>query len=152
MALGPIRAAIKAAMESVPDVGTVTDYEPWATREEDLRRFFKPHAAAPFRGWTITRESTGERAVTHDSNFETHLMVIRGYQALTGEGASEREFQDLVETVRDRLRQEEVGLFGQLCQFAGPATVRIVEARLYAGVLVHYCEIVLPCTEHVSRT
>ncbi len=152
MSLATIRSAIKAALETVSNVGTVTDFEPYVLREEDLKRYFKPTDSVPFRGWTITRESTTERDITSESNFSMHLFVIRGYQALNSEGATEKEFQDLIEAVRVRLRQEEVGLFGQICQFVAPPNVRIVEARTFTDVLVHYCEITLPCTEHVDRS
>src|SRR5262245_60526037 len=112
MALAEIRAAIAAALAEVANIGKVTPYEPYATREEDFKAFFLDDDLGYVLGWSITREATSERDRDTEGNLATHLMVIRGYRALSTGGATETEFQDLIEAVRTRLRREQVYQFG----------------------------------------
>lgn len=150
MSLATIRSAIKTALEAVASIGVVTDYEPLATRREDFERFFKPPGQAYVRGWTITRESTVERDDTTESNWSDHLFVIRGYGTLGTDGASEKTFQDLVESVLTALRAEQRNQLGGAATIVGPPSVRIFEPRSFGGYLVHYVEIALRCSEIVT--
>ena len=152
MSLATIRTALQAAMQTVSGVGIVTDYEPLAQRKEDFERFFKSSALAYVLGWTITRESTAERDADTEQNWSEHLLVLRGFRPVGTEGATEKAFQDLIETVRVRLRTEQRDQLGGTATFVGPPQVRIVEPRNFSGYLVHYCEITLRCTELVSIT
>jgi hypothetical protein len=146
MALENIRTAMKTALLEVPGIGVVTDHEPLATRKEDFEGFFK-HADLPYvQGWTITRESTGERASSTAATRRDHLMVVRGYRAIGATGATEKAFQDLVEAVCVRLRRELRDQYGGIAA-ASPPTVRVVEPRSFAGYLVHYVEIAQTCSE-----
>ena len=149
MSVAILRAAIKTAIESVASVGVVTDYEPYVRTEAEIKIFFQVAEATQLLGWTVTRERTEERDSSTGLDMDQHLMVLRGYAAVNANAASEKAFQDLIETVRARLRQERVNGFGG--QFnVHPPNVRTVEARLLSGVLVHYCEITLPCDELVA--
>lgn len=150
MSLAEIRAGLKGALEDVPRIGLVTDYEPWARREEDFRRYFFDPALGYILGWSITRQATTEVDDTHDENTATHLMVIRGYRALADGAATEKDFQDLIETVRARLRLEQRARFGKICLAVGPPQVRTVEARLFADYLVHYVEITQQVQEAIG--
>jgi hypothetical protein len=76
--------------------------------------------------------------------------VVRAYHAVDNAGASEKVLQDLVELVRAAIRAEEATCWTGLVQFVGHPQVRIFEARLFGGVLVHYCELTLVVTEHVT--
>src|SRR5574337_595473 len=73
--------------------------------------------------------------------------VVRGYAVLANSGATEKDFQDLIEIVRTRLRQEEVGHYGGVCLNVFPPQARLVEPRMFEGVLVHYCELTQRCQE-----
>jgi hypothetical protein len=159
VSLRDIRHAIKKAMDDIPAVGLVNDFEPWARREEDFRRYFWSPELEFILGWTITREATEETDDSHDpANFSTHVMVIRGYRALADGASTEKQFQDLIEIVRVRLRAEQVsvddrgnvcgGLNGT-CLRVAPPQVRIVEVRTFGDFLVHYCELLLRCTEEL---
>jgi hypothetical protein len=147
MSLGDIRTAIQGAMQEVPSVGIVNDFEPWARREEEFRRYFFDRPLEHIRGWTITRQATEEIDNTLDGNFSTHLMVIRGYRALADGASTERDFQDLIEAIRTRLRAEQYGHFGGVCTLVGPPQVRVVEVRSFSDYLVHYAEITVECME-----
>ena len=106
MSLADIRTAIQGAMQEIADVGIVNDFEPWARREEEFRAYFLHPALQHIRGWTITRQATTETDDTLDGNFSTHLMIVRGYRALADGASTEKDFQDLVEAIRTRLRAE----------------------------------------------
>ena len=149
MSVAVLRAAIKTAVESVANVGLVHDYEPYLKSDAELRTFFQVTDAAALLGWTITRERTEERDAFTDLDMDSHLMVIRGYAAMQGQAASEKAFQDTIEAVRTRLRQERVNRFGGLFD-VHPPNVRTVEAREYVGKGVHYCEITMACDEVVA--
>jgi hypothetical protein len=150
MSLADIRSAIQGAMQEVPSVGIVNDFEPWARREEEFRVYFFDRALQHIRGWTITRQATNEIDDTLDGNFSTHLMVIRGYRALADGASTEKDFQDLIEAIRTRLRQEQYGHFGGVCVMVAPPQVRVVEVRAFSDYLVHYAEIGLDCTEQLK--
>jgi hypothetical protein len=144
LTLADIRTVIKAAMEEVPGVGLVNDFEPYIQTETELKQFFQPQVDAGLLGWTITREKTEELDATTEANFRDHLMVIRGYAVVSLQAASEKAFQDLIEAVCDRFRQAQVDDFNAQVATGRP-NVRIVEARQFTNTLVHYCEITLVC-------
>lgn len=154
MALADIRAAIATVMGEVPGIGVVNAFDPLAQRKEDLEAFFRPAVsvgilAGYLLGWAITRESTIERDATTEQNFAEHVMVIRGYRTLGAGGATETDFQDLVELLRARLRREQRDQLLGSATFVGPPSVRILEPRKFSEYLVHYVELVLRCTEVV---
>lgn len=151
MSLATIRSAIQTTMQAVADIGVVTDFEPWATRKERFLTYFKAEALAYMQGWTITRESTLERKRDQQrTNSRVHVMVIRGYRAMDQEGTTEKDFQNLIETVCAALRVKELDHLDGTALLVGPPAVRIVETRTFAEYLVHYGEIALPVTEEVT--
>lgn len=150
MSLAQIRAALKATILTVPNRGVVSDFEPAVTREEDLKTYFLDPALGYILGWSMTRETTAVRDATNMSDFEDHLLVLRAYRAVDAAGASEKQLQDLVELVRTAIRAEEAPCWSGLVQFVGHPQVRIFEARLFGAVLVHYCEVTVLVTEHVT--
>lgn len=150
MSLAQIRAALKTTIETVPNVGIVNDFEPAVQREEDFKTYFLDPDLDYILGWSMTRETTTERDATYQSDFEDHLIVLRAYRAIDNAGASEKELQDLVELVRTAIRAEEATCWTGLVQFVGHPQVRIFEARLFGAVLVHYCEVTVLVTEHVT--
>lgn len=150
MSLAQIRTALKATVETVPNVGVVTEFEPAVTREEDLTTYFVDSELGYILGWSMTRETTTGRDATNMSDFEEHLLVLRGYRAVDNKGESEKELQDLVELVRTAIRAQEATCWNGLVQFVGHPNVRIFEARLFGAVLVHYCEVTVLVTEHVT--
>ncbi|HJR01840.1 MAG TPA: hypothetical protein VKA83_09425 [Methylomirabilota bacterium] len=148
--LADVRGSIKSAMEEITGIGVVTDFEPYFRTEAEIKQFFQATEDTALLGWTITRERSEETDVTiGEINEREHLMVIRGYAALNLKAASEKAFQDLVETVCDRLRQEQIGDFDNEIA-TGKPNVRTVEARFLGNDLCHYAEITLPCTVRVA--
>jgi len=158
--LADVRAALKARMETVADIGVVNDFEPAVRREADLRTHFKHADLDYLLGWSISRESATEigEGISDCTHLCQHLFVIRGYYALDGSnGDTANDFDALVEAVRTKLRLEARDVLQAAAptaqaQFVGPPEVRIIEPREYGGVLVHYAEITLRITEHVTLT
>ena len=150
MSLATSRAALVDTVEAVPSIGVVSDFEPAVTRDEDLQTYFYDSTLGYILGWSLTREATTCRDATNSSDFEDHLLVLRGYRAVDNKGASETAFQDLIELVRTAIRSEEADCWDGLVQFVGHPQVRIVEARVYGSVLCHYCELTVLITEHVT--
>lgn len=151
MALSDIRTKLKAVLDGVTSIGVVTDFEPWANRKERFDVYFKSAALAYMQGWTITRESSIEEKRHQERvNSRRHLMVIRGYRALDTEGATEKTFQDLIETICGALRAKELDQLDGTALLVGPPQVRIAEARMFSDYLVHYVEITMAVTEEVS--
>jgi hypothetical protein len=148
MALSDCRGALKALLVAITAIGPVVDYEPYSERVEDLLTLFKSPALGYLQGWTITREASAERDKDTESNWREHLFVIRGYKALSG--ASETDFQDLIETICASLRAAQDDALGGVATLVGPPSVRIVQPRVFAGVLVHYTEIAQRVTEAVA--
>lgn len=150
MSLAAIRTALATTIQTVPAIGVVTAFEPAVTRDEDLKTYFLDEGLGYILGWSITRESTTARDATTSSDFDAHLLVIRGYRALDNAGASETALQDLAELVRTAIRAERNTCWNGLVQFIDAPQVRVFESRLFGAVLVHYCELTVLITEHVT--
>jgi hypothetical protein len=156
--LADVRAAIKARLSAITNIGVVNDFEPAVRREEDLRTHFKHTDLDYLLGWSISRESATERHENECQNLSEHIFVLRGYRALDGtDGDTEKSFETLVETVRTTFRPEvrdvlQAAAPTAIAQFVGPPEVRIIEPREFGGVLVHYAEITLRITELVTLT
>jgi hypothetical protein len=149
MGLAAIRTQLKTVLEGVANIGIIHDYERWAAEWSTVLETFKVTIQGEDRiqAWTITRETTPAVDLDTERELRRHLMVMRGYRALDDSVGSEKEFQDLIETVCTALRGQRAGGLGGLVTELGPAQVRVVEHRLLASVLVHYAEITMQAEE-----
>lgn len=149
-----ICAALQARLETVPQIGVVTGWEPLANTRAEFETYFKAPTLAYVLGWSITRESTAVGPYTMGKNLQLHQLVIRGYRALDNAAATEREFQDLIEAVTAALRLEETGKFNAGAIQVAPPQVRLVEPRLFGfgdgAALMHYAELGLEVAEAVT--
>lgn len=144
MSLSIIRTEIKGIMDGVTDIGVVHDYERLATDWIKFLSFYKPAGKNYIRGWSITRQKSPEKGNGEDDTAahqyrRMHNMVIRGYYGLKDSDASEKVFQDLVETVCDTFRGKPT-LNGK-ADDSSPPQVDIFETRMFGTVLCHYVEI-----------
>lgn len=101
------RAALKALLLTVPDVGVVHDIEPYARSEADFRAcyLFTPAAgSAHVRGWFIRRTATREAELSLNTVLNTHSWSITGMLALDFAARSEDTFDGLVEAIRHAYR------------------------------------------------
>jgi hypothetical protein len=154
MPFADIRPAVKAVLEAVDGVGVVSDFEPWVRRLEELKTFFQPENEDALRGWTISRESVVESygSLSRGEAEARHAVVIRGYMSVSQQGATERTFQDLVDTVTAALLAQSLddAKFNQTVDYVEPPIVRAIEHREFSNDFVHYCEIVVGCRERVA--
>ncbi len=80
--------------------------------------------------------------------FDIHTVVIQGVLSLRDKSETEIQFQDLVDAVMTKLRlnNQLSGTSFTPIEFAVP----IQEHRTFAGVLVHFAEIVFEAVEDVG--
>jgi len=93
----------------------------------------------------VSRVQTAEAFDGFGKVERTHQFKIYGVLALKDDDATEVTFQALVEGVCTALRTN--GTLNSTAEESGPPQVPVLEPRLFGGVLVHYCEIVLEATE-----
>lgn len=160
------RAAIKAVLESVSDIGQVHDYERYADDWEDfISLFLAENIGADdekmLRGWTISLQGIptsdqitfGSPGASGTTQVD-YSYVIRGYHAVKDETASEKEWITLCAAVKTALDADtslhsgvyDDGANGNFV--SGKATMR-TDFRMFSEILCHYTEIVLPVTEVV---
>jgi len=142
-----IRAAIKSVMESVPGVGAVYDYLRWTADPATYEALFV--SGGHVRFWTISRASVDDARRYTEQVDEVHTVVLRGYLGLDDASASEKTFQDLVDSVRAALRENYT--LGGAAWNSGPEMHTAVEHRQFGDVLCHYCEITFPVRERKDR-
>ena len=141
MSLAAIRSQIKIILESVPSVGTVYDYLRW---DEDWKGFFNLFNSS--RGWMITRVSTVEdRELAHNLNTRIHTFQIIGFMFLKDEAASEKTFQNLIETICDTFRANPT--LNNTALDSDPLEVTLVENRIFGSIVVHYTQLTLRVKE-----
>ncbi len=136
------RAAIVAALSSVPDIGEVHDRERYAKDNATFAALFlfQPTSGAKhLRGWTLRRSATREHSPNLRRTLNEHTWTLRGYLAFNDADASELVLDDLVEQFRAVVRNDPT--LGGVCQ-PGPLDdetdgVQVTDAGavLFAGAL-----------------
>lgn len=138
------RAAIVAALSSVPEIGIVHDRERYAS---DNAKFAALYLYTPtggkqhIRGWWLRRSSTAEHSPNVARTVNVHTWTVRGYMAFADADVTELVLDDLVEQFRAVVRADPT--FGGACQ-PGPLDadadgVQVTDAGPvnFAGVLCH---------------
>lgn len=138
------RAAIVAALASVPEIGHVHDRERYAKDEAAFRAmylFTPTGGTAHLRGWWLRRSATREHSPNVARSINTHTWTVRGYLAFADAQASELLLDDLVEQFRAIVRADPT--LGGVVQ-PGPLDdsedgVQVTDAGPvhFAGVLCH---------------
>lgn len=141
------RAAIVAALVSVPEIGIVHDRERYAASNSAFQALYlytPPGGVQQVRGWWLRRSATAEHSPNTRRTVNTHTWVIRGYQAFRDADATELVLDGLVEQFRAVVRADPT--LGGVCQ-PGPLAsdgdgadgVQVVDAGAvnFAGVLCH---------------
>ena len=145
------RAAIVAALASVPEIGVVHDRERYAPGNSDFaaQYLYTPPAGAPMagphiRGWWLRRSSTAESSPNTRRTVNVHTWTVHGYLAFRDAEASELVLDGLVEQFRAVVRADPT--LGGACQPGPLATrddstdgVQVTDAGPvnFAGVLCH---------------
>lgn len=151
-----IRAAIKARLETVPDIGVVNDYQRWLEQHSQLRALYIATIAGAeqLRGWFISRVSYTEVLVDSDRWSIGTTWRIRGFMALNDANASEKAMDDLVEAAADAFRAApDLGgvVFSTLDPESQQIGLQLVkqEPVLFASVLCHSADCRL-FTQHLK--
>ena len=165
--------AISSEISSVAEAGRVHSYQRWSAdlgKYLDLFRWEASDGLAQIRGWVLTRERAGEEAASIGSSAaggftpvglvrRTHTFLLFGIMSAEDAVGSEVAFQDLLEDICDRFRDNKTL---RLLDESGaprvrslerlqPPQVDMIELRTFGSVLCHYAEIRLQAIERIRR-
>ncbi|OGL68814.1 MAG: hypothetical protein A3J27_12115 [Candidatus Tectomicrobia bacterium RIFCSPLOWO2_12_FULL_69_37] len=169
-----IGEGIAAELEAVADVGRVHLYQRYAadlSKYLDFFRWAAPDGRSQIRGWVVTRESArealGSAASSQPGGFvpagvnrRVHTFLLFGVMGLEDGTQSEVAFQDLVEAVCDRFRDNRalrlLGPEGEpraaTLERLQPPRVDSVEVRRFGAVLCHAAEVRVEAVERITRS
>lgn len=158
MAWKDIRDEIKTLLLAVTDIGQVHVVLRHTTHWEEVFARHKDAALGELRDWEITRtaeelelEAFGNLLSTEPFYRRTHQVLIQGVLAVDDKEPpdhSEEVFQDLVEAVVTKLRQN--NLLNEKVLLHIEPQVTTIGHDTFAGVLVHRAEIRFPAIERVG--
>lgn len=137
-----IRAAIKAKIESVADIGPVHDYLRYAKNNLALATLYKNTTTGRLNGWTFFRESLRMLEIDIGAGRRLDAWRLYGYMALDDADASATLLQTQIESIRAAFLADRTlgGLVIDLKDLkerdarVGVQT-EIVEPWMFAGVL-----------------
>lgn len=148
MSLATIRAAIRAKLEAVADIGRVHDYERFAKEPAPFLALYKDPRDGRLRGWWFDRVSTRELDRDTGTVRRIHTWRITGYLGLEDADATGKSLQDLVEAITDAFRSDRT-LGGTVLDLRdmtvedAPAGVQVdaIDTVMLAGVLCHRAQL-----------
>ena len=166
-----IGKAIADELRQVPGIGQVHEFQRYAHDLAKYLGFFRASGnggAARLLGWMVTRESASEGLgsaaapgsfVPAGTNRRVHTFLLFGVMGLEDGTATELEFQDLIEAVCDRFRDNSVL---QLLDAEGkrrvatlerlqPPQLDAVDVRQFGAALCHAAEIRIQAIERIVR-
>lgn len=157
MSLATHRAAIAAALNTVPDIGQVHDHEPYGRTEVDFRSLYgwtDASGQTQVRGWFLQRTRTAEGTPNSGRTINTHTWRLRAFMSLDEAGATELTFDALVEAARKVFRDDPTlgGAVdpGPLNQATGLQVTDSGPAYL-AGVLCHVATLTYQSYEYLDN-
>lgn len=136
--ISQIRDAIAGKIAAVPGSGVVHGFQRYAKREADFRQLYED--AGTIRGWYVRRTGTDESSGALGRTTVVHRWRVQGYRALDDATQSERDFDELVETVRDAFRADEtLGGVVATTVVGEQAGLQVEDSGpvMFAGVLSH---------------
>ena len=98
------RAAIVAALQSVPEIGVVHDRERYAANLASMKDLYWSAAHNQVRGWFVRRVGARETGVLPPIFLDVETWRIQGYLGWDDAVSSELQLEALVEAARDRFR------------------------------------------------
>jgi len=144
-----IRGQIAIILAGVSGMGVVHEYQRWAATWEKFLDHFKD-ADNKINGCCISRAATPAFRKTMPTIEREHKYMIRCYYGLNDAAGSELIFQALVEGIQNEFDSGSNYSLGGYVLNSGPLQVRIIEPRMFGGVLCHFAELELPATERVT--
>jgi len=149
-----IRAAIKAKLLTVTDIGAVNDYEPYLEQQSALKALYVVQVAGAdqLRGWQIRRFSARQVFVDVGRWAVYTTWRLRFFMALNAE--SEKIFDDLVEAASEAFRVDDNlggAVFSSINPESNEAGLQLEESIpvFFANVLCHSARLAL-YTQHLK--
>lgn len=148
-----IRPVIAEKIKEIQNIGRVHEFLRHTTFWED---YFKRHKQdGRILDWEITRLSVEQELIavqnvsgTEPFFHDDHLAVIIGRMALKDANETEKEFQDLIDSIVVKFRQN--NRLNQIAIIPQQPQVPVIGHRTFGGVLVHYTEITFPVRVRVG--
>lgn len=100
------RSALVTSMRAVPNIGVVHAYERTGADLATLKQHYYSATHQQIRGWFVRRVRIRETGILQPLYLEVVEWQIRGFMAVDDAGESELVFDDLLEGLRDRLRDD----------------------------------------------
>jgi hypothetical protein len=149
MSLADMIDAVGTILGGITGIGNVHKYERWAADDAGFKALFKSDNR--ILAWTITREAT-DCVDWPGSTEDRHSLVIHGYMSLDDSANTEKTFQDLIEVIRNTFQPNRFLTVTGVphAHDSDRIRVRLVDHRMFGGLLVHYAELVLRTGEFVT--
>lgn len=148
--LAPVRAAIKATIAAVANMGSVHDYERFADKASGLQAQYKNAAQGGSRiyGWFVSRLRTGEVYEDIGRWIADVDWRIGGYMSLDDTDETEKKFDVQIELIRDAFRANDSLGLGAGYTLVIPsrgnqvgAQLELLDHVMFCGVLSHRAQL-----------
>lgn len=155
MSVATHRAALKALIESIHQIGRVHAYQRYAREDSAFQALYLhtlPNGKKQLRGWQISHVAVAERFIDVGRVVNEHSWVIRGYLALDDAAATELTFDTLVEDIRTAVRADPTlgGLStGEPIGDEDGVQKRDAGPVMFCGVLCHSALLTLQTREYL---
>jgi hypothetical protein len=141
-----IRDAIALKIATVPEIGQVHRFERFAKGEKDFRTQYEHNGQV--RGWNVRRISRTETSPALGISNIVNKWRISGFMSLEDATGSELVFDDLVEALCQKFRDDEtLGdlIAGTVLENPNVAGIQVEDSGpvMFAGVLCHSARLVL---------
>lgn len=151
-----IRAAIKARLELIPNIGVVHDYERFANRKSEFKAIFESNNE--MLGWFFFRERTAELDGDTGEVRRLHYWRFFGFNALNDAAGTAKTFQALTEAIAAAFRSDPTmgGVIDDnkdMEQVFGAVGIQIdsIENVMFADVLCHRAQLSLVTETRESK-
>lgn len=159
MSLTAIRAAIKAKLQGVSEIGQVHDYERFARSEAEFKTLYAATVGGVqrIRGWFLYRESTTRRDSDLGASRRLHAWRIVGFLSLDDADATGKTIDTLVESIDSAFAADRT--LGGACleckdldRGDGPAGIQVerIDIVMFLSTLCHRAQLRLITEELVS--
>lgn len=140
ISIATIRDAIVAKLKTVTGVGVVHTFEPLAANMDSLKRYYLAPGSKALRGWYVRRIAGQELGEIYERGVEYLTWRVQGYAAVSADGASELDVQDLVESIRQAFRAD-YNLGGTVASTSAPSQRGEIHIQLREFTTVMFCDV-----------
>jgi hypothetical protein len=127
------------------DMGMVHRYERWAVDWSKFIALFKDPVSGKIFGWEVCRSQAVGMYISSLEEQVNHVYVLKGYMAIQDADETDSKFNAKIELLRARFRTKMT--MDGMNELPAGFQVATIDARMFGGVLCHYCEIRIPVQE-----